>query len=734
MWRFLSFLFCVALATVGVLWAFDLLPTGELQANTQPPPPSTKIKLEQAMSFARTTAPPPARASAFEYADRLTIPEATVFLKYEIEVSSRVEGKIDTINVREGERVRKGQTLAKLDDRQAETLKLIAEMKSKELADIMIKGADVGSKAMGFIVEKDKQAGSSVSLQEREINIARWQKSQYDVMQAQQEKLIAAQEFIKARRDLEYHTIVSDIDGEVERITKKIGENVKPGEVVFRLVNQDRLFVEGAIEAQQAVRVQPGIRAIVEPQIPSQVHRELRYHVSPVTALAVTPDGHFLASASLDGTVVLWDWRTGQPAVLRCESEVHSVACGPVSVDQATNERTFLVLAGCADARARLWRVTTDAAAQLRGIKIDVKVLEEPRRAHREGTVLRAVAVSPDGKYCVTGGGDRHICMWQADNAQLLYRVRELHDENDTAHRGAITSLSFTPDGLISAATDRTLKQWKIGEQAAELVGMQAGRTGDIPQLGVNATEDRTLALFEIGDELRILDVKGKDWNIVGSIRNKRQGQFGAMAVFSPSAKYVLTVGAGSRVQLWTAPASPDETNFFLKGYQRGFRRNSLYSLGALTAGLSPAPGGHLLIPAWSATSARQSVNLNRPNADPGGLTAIPELWPIHGFEIRSLATPDAAAVTCGAFAPDESVAFTAGTDRVIRVWRMPPPAERSEPLEATITFKSTTMETGTPLVRIRAELDNPADATRQLSRGVRVNMTLFPEAGVQPR
>jgi hypothetical protein len=93
----------------------------------------------------------------------------------------------------------------------------------------------------------------------------------------------------------------------------------------------------------------------------------------------------------------------------------------------------------------------------------------------------------------------------------------------------------------------------------------------------------------------------------------------------------------------------------------------------------------------------------------------------------------DAATVKCGVFTPDEKWLFTGGAGTAIQMWEMPPPLERSEPLEAVISFKSGTVETGTPLVRVRAELNNPTEPSRQLNRGVRINMTLYPETALRP-
>ena len=113
-------------------------------------------------------------------------------------------------------------------------------------------------------------------------------------------------------------------------------------------------------------------------------------------------------------------------------------------------------------------------------------------------------------------------------------------------------------------------------------------------------------------------------------------------------------------------------------------------------------------------------------SARAGGLA--PSLWAVDGFEARYYQAQNPATVTCGAFAPDERVIFTGGTDRVIRVWSVPPAAQWQQPLEAEITFVGSQVERGTDTVRVRAELPNPRDRARRLRPGTYANLRLYPE------
>jgi WD40 repeat protein len=76
---------------------------------------------------------------------------------------------------------------------------------------------------------------------------------------------------------------------------------------------------------------------------------------------------------------------------------------------------------------------------------------------------LQALAVSPDGKFAVTGGVDRMIRVWEIPTARELARW-EAHDSD-------VTALAFSPDGatLASASKQGALKLWHLPALRAEL-------------------------------------------------------------------------------------------------------------------------------------------------------------------------------------------------------------------------------------------------------------------------
>jgi WD40 repeat protein len=750
MWR-IALAFLVAFGLLGgALYYFGLWPLEGQTAQAQNNSSTPSSAFEDYNEVVTGPVPNAQRVAAVKpplrrlLNDPITIFETTINLVEEQDVSSRVEsGLITDIYVRLGQKVSAYMELARLDDR-------IVQAVERKQGYIAKSEAKVSSSRDTYITASKiagQSAAPNVPLAEREKMVDKLNASRsfHEWVQAYEEQIVARLELERIQTERENYKILSQISGEVTRINKNPGEPIRQGEILFHIVNLDRLRAEGAIPVQQRSRLRLGMRATLEPEVENASRNLLRGHTGAIRGLAVTPDGRFLASASEDATTIIWDLAYGRRLdVLRDDqlAEMTAVAAGPVQHDEGAQTTTYSFLTGRSDGGAQLWRFVILADGRINKEKFD---LGSGASAHRGA--VRTVAISPNGERCATAGEDKQIYIWQMNDGKFLYRVTGDKEGRGTAHRGTVTTLHFTPDGhLVSAATDKTLKKWRLGASGAELVLRQLNRVGDVEQLGISTETKRVL--FDNGTELRLLDLDTFD--ILETVESHRFGAYQRLALFSPSGRTILTATANGRLQLLNSPATVDEATFFRVGYTQGFRRNSLLSLAALTANL--APSGHLLFPAIAGTSAQQPTRLQPPQMVPvlpsmvvsatqafplwfvtpndfRGMTAVPELWNLNSYELRHLATPDAAAVTCGAFSPDETMVFTAGTDKVIRIWEMPSLLEQRFPLEALVMYVGNQVDSSTNLVRLRAEFENPPDPLRRLMPGTRVNLTLYPES-----
>lgn len=199
----------------------------------------------------------------------------------------------------------------------------------------------------------------------------------------------------------------------------------------------------------------------------------LRGHVGVVSSVAFV--GGQVASGGIDGTVRLWDARTGEALrTLDAGGEVYAVALSPdgglVAAGHGTQVTAWTLPGG-----RRAWTRELNGYASALAFSPDGRTLAALSRpgmllrmnpadgAVRDTLRLRdeggAVAFSRDGRWMAAGGSG--IRIWPAAAAADTGRVLAGH--RDVAH-----SLAFSPDGaaLASASLDYTARLWSVVDGA----------------------------------------------------------------------------------------------------------------------------------------------------------------------------------------------------------------------------------------------------------------------------
>ena len=106
-----------------------------------------------------------------------------------------------------------------------------------------------------------------------------------------------------------------------------------------------------------------------------------------------SPDGRLLASASLDGTVHIWDLKTFQ--------QIHLLNVGTWAFDVEFSRDGRTLAVGIFDGTTQLWNVPT--GNQLLALK-----------GHQ--SIVFSVAFSPDGNTLATGSNDTCIVLWSLND------------------------------------------------------------------------------------------------------------------------------------------------------------------------------------------------------------------------------------------------------------------------------------------------------------------------------
>ncbi len=146
-------------------------------------------------------------------------------------------------------------------------------------------------------------------------------------------------------------------------------------------------------------------------------------------SVAFTEGGKEIVTASDDGTLCLWETRTGREIRRfgRHEREVYCVAVSPdvKNVASASDDETV-----------GIWELGTG---------------NELRRLKGHTHYIRAVAFSPDGKLLASGGFDATIRLWDPLTGKV---IRKIEVGGGGRHPDLIHHLAFSPDGKLLASVN----------------------------------------------------------------------------------------------------------------------------------------------------------------------------------------------------------------------------------------------------------------------------------------
>ncbi len=219
-------------------------------------------------------------------AESIEIP-SLIRLDEQVEVSAREAGIIAEMNVREGQSIKSGDPIARVDDTEAKSAEErakfeleIANLKAANTVNVRFAQTTVEVARAELNRSKESNEKYKKSISETEMDRLRLivENGQLEVERAQEELKVAAvtsrlkeSEYRAAQLRVERHAVVAPLHGVVVQIKRHVGEWVEPGDTVARVLRLDRLRAEGFIKLPTRSERLLGspVRLIID-QIPSK--------------------------------------------------------------------------------------------------------------------------------------------------------------------------------------------------------------------------------------------------------------------------------------------------------------------------------------------------------------------------------------------------------------------------------------------------------------------------------
>jgi len=379
-------------------------------------------------------------------------------------------------------------------------------------------------------------------------------------------------------------------------------------------------------------------------------------HTGPVLSVAYSGDGRLLASGCQDGSVRVWDTRTGEEARAPFMGGNGSVP----TVDFAQNNQW--VASGTESGFVCIWSVTPD------------QVNHRQLKGHSDR--VNCVKFSPDGFRLASASFDKTLCLWNPETGQRLAKL--------LGHTDCVIRVAFFSNGeiLASGSSDKTIRLWhsNTGQAVGEPLKNNSDASIDLSPDGkmIAATDNGGVMLLKSKTGEQILLLKQNSTSYIQ---------------FSPDGRSLVAVG-GRAVRLWTLATDPQEASWVDLGGR---------DAGAIWATFSPdglyiaSACDDATIKIWSAGSGKSTV----------------EPLPAHKYAVNSVAASHDGAIIvsasedrsmrvwnactglqtipplCGrtrtilsaSISPDGRLIASASADRTIRLWDTQSGAAVGEPM-----------------------------------------------------
>ena len=229
-------------------------------------------------------------------ATTIEVQSVVVNLAAQVELAAEEAGPLVELLAAEGTRVKKGDLLGRLDERDAELevaraeialrhaqqladskVKLLKAEELRGLASLELDRATAANQELARVVSESQLAKLRIDLRQAELDV---EQAKDDRAAAARAVEAAASDLAVARRALERRQIQAPMDGVVVEVRRHAGEWLEPGQPVLRLVRDDRLRATGFVKLDQLVAPLEGATATLNVVLPGNRQAQFTGRVS----------------------------------------------------------------------------------------------------------------------------------------------------------------------------------------------------------------------------------------------------------------------------------------------------------------------------------------------------------------------------------------------------------------------------------------------------------------------
>ena len=329
------------------------------------------------------------------------------------------------------------------------------------------------------------------------------------------------------------------------------------------------------------------------------------------------------------------------------------------------------LVTGSYDKTARIWDLKADDPA------VSAQTL-------RHANLICCLTISPDGRWLVTGSSDATACIWdlQADDPAASARIMSGHEKG-------ISCLAISPDGrwLVTGSSDKTARIWDLQtDDPAPSVRILRGHEDSLQCLAISPN-GRWLTTGGSYDKIaRIWDLEANDPATSARILHGHNSLISCLAI-SPDGRWLVTGSYDKTARIWDLQAdNPAASVRILRGHE-----NSIDCLAISPDGRWLVTGsGDKTARIWNleADDPAGSVRILRGHEDSlqclaispdgrwlvtgGGFDKMARMWDLEANDPATSARilqGHEDSIRCLAITPDGRWLVTGSSDRTARIW-----------------------------------------------------------------